>query len=586
MEPNHNPQWGAAQEWLMRLLKGLLLLLGLSLPFEMIRPLWSLPWFAFTNLELLVLLIILVWGMALFRLRLPLPRPLLPPVVAFLLVGLVSAALAPTHPFEALKHVTRYASGLGIFLVTIQTTAGRPPTTNTCHSSLMTQLLWAICLGAGVSAFIGLGEAAGLPGLVPFLHLFKAGPTQVGHELRLGATFQYATIAAMYFEMTIPLTLALAATGRARPARPLALLIGGLLIVAAVLTLTRTSLVIIPVVLSLTLAIGWRRPAWRPLRRPVAALSLVFGTTVAIVTFGSSTFRARLVTENDQEWYEATYDAPARVEGVTGQTLSIPVIVRNTGQVTWPAAGERAFALSYRWLTADGQQVYQQPLQVRPMVSDVAPGETMAWLVQTRLAWPAGDYRLAWDMRRADGLHLRWRGVSEAETVVHVEPGDAPASVPPPTSWRGGLVADIETTSRRDLWWAAGQMFLDRPLLGHGPDNFRYLYGSYLGRSEWDQRLNANNLYLELLADVGLLGTAAFGWLMWVAIRPLFTWFSILRPSSSTLLTAGLAGSLLSFLLHGLLDAFLGFTPIYLLFWMVMGLIATLTVSYSSSIRT
>ncbi|MEW5988013.1 MAG: O-antigen ligase family protein, partial [Chloroflexota bacterium] len=483
------------------------------------------------------------------------------------------AALAPTHHFEALKHVTRYASGLGIFLVTIQATAGHLPTTNTQHSSLMTQLLWAVCLGAGLSALVGLGEAAGLPGLSSFLTLFKVGPTQVGHELRLGATFQYATIAAMFFEMTLPLALTLAAASQTRPKRFLAVGIGGLCIVAAVLTLTRTSLVVMPVVLGLAMVLS-RRPGGRPLRRPAATLLLVFGGAVVLVTTGSPTFRVRLMTENDQAWYQAVYVAPASVSGSTGEVLSIPITVRNTGQVTWMAAGEQAFALSYRWLTADGRRVYQTPLATKTMANDLAPGQTATWVVETQLEWPAGEYRLAWDMRRADGLPLRWRGVPEAETVIQVGPGGGAAALPP-TIERGEPVSDIETVSRRELWWAAWQMFVDRPLLGHGPDNFRYLYGEYLTHSEGDTRLNANNLYLEWLADVGLIGTAAFGWLVWVVVRPLFSLIPepvVSRRPPAALLVAGLGGSLFAFLLHGLLDAFLNFTPIYLLFWMVLGL--------------
>jgi hypothetical protein len=36
----------------------------------------------------------------------------------------------------------------------------------------------------------------------------------------------------------------------------------------------------------------------------------------------------------------------------------------------------------------------------------------------------------------------------------------------------------------------------------------------------------------------------------------------------------GLAASLLAFLLHGFLDSFLEFTSIYVLFWMLLGLLA------------
>ncbi|MEW5989646.1 MAG: hypothetical protein AB1791_23725, partial [Chloroflexota bacterium] len=121
MERNHNLSPTLSQDWLTRLVDVLLLLLGLSLPFEVIRPLWRFPWFAFTNLELLAVLTILVGGIAvvagskwqmagktcyppLATCHLPLPflmpRPLLLPATVFLLTSLLSAALAPTHHFE------------------------------------------------------------------------------------------------------------------------------------------------------------------------------------------------------------------------------------------------------------------------------------------------------------------------------------------------------------------------------------------------------------------------------------------------------------------------------------------------------
>ena len=52
-------------------------------------------------------------------------------------------------------------------------------------------------------------------------------------------------------------------------------------------------------------------------------------------------------------------------------------------------------------------------------------------------------------------------------------------------------------------------MWLNYPLLGLGPDNFRHVYGSYLGQAEFDDRITANNWYVEMLATVGLIGLIA-----------------------------------------------------------------------------
>jgi O-antigen ligase len=76
--------------------------------------------------------------------------------------------------------------------------------------------------------------------------------------------------------------------------------------------------------------------------------------------------------------------------------------------------------------------------------------------------------------------------------------------------------------ARLFLWWAAWAMFRDAPLLGHGPHTFVLRYQSYMPQSPlpaWlpvDTRLVswAHNLYLETLAEQGIIGAAALGWLL------------------------------------------------------------------------
>ena len=169
------------------------------------------------------------------------------------------------------------------------------------------------------------------------------------------------------------------------------------------------------------------------------------------------------------------------------------------------------------------------------------------------------------------------RGSANAESLVTV-------SQPP-----NGVVVQMPATSLRDdgeapwvvgrleLWGAALRLIETRPLLGVGPDNFRHLYGAQLGLETWDERVQANNLYLELLADVGLLGLAAF---LWLTLPTLTAAVRGLRAKPSTAISYWLLGcclGVLAFLVHGLLDSFLAFTPTALLFWMLLGMIPSLT---------
>ena len=80
------------------------------------------------------------------------------------------------------------------------------------------------------------------------------------------------------------------------------------------------------------------------------------------------------------------------------------------------------------------------------------------------------------------------------------------------------LLHDWQGSGRLALWMAAAAMFRDAPLLGHGPGSFGPQYRAYLYTLQlpsWidvDPRLTpwAHNLYLELLAEGGVIGLAAF----------------------------------------------------------------------------
>jgi O-antigen ligase len=154
-----------------------------------------------------------------------------------------------------------------------------------------------------------------------------------------------------------------------------------------------------------------------------------------------------------------------------------------------------------------------------------------------------------------------------------VAPGAAAADAAPVAQEpREDTLPGLAPVSRTELWRAALQMFAQRPLLGIGPDNFRHLYGAYLGRPAWDERVHANNLYLELLADLGVLGTAALGLVIAPAIGRLVR--GVRSPSGllQGFWLAGFGASLLAFFVHSTLDYFLAFTPVYLLFWLIVGL--------------
>jgi O-antigen ligase len=124
---------------------------------------------------------------------------------------------------------------------------------------------------------------------------------------------------------------------------------------------------------------------------------------------------------------------------------------------------------------------------------------------------------------------------------------------------------------RLQLWHAALLVWAAQPLLGIGPDNFRHTYGTVLGLERWDTRVHANNLYLELLADLGLLGSLAWWLIVAPAIRSVVGGLRAPPAGPAGVWLAGLGASLLAYLVHGALDAFLAFTAVATLFWLIVG---------------
>jgi hypothetical protein len=248
-------------------------------------------------------------------------------------------------------------------------------------------------------------------------------------------------------------------------------------------------------------------------------------------------------------------------------------VAHNTGQATWTASGDHPFALAYRWLSQDGSGELALPAAAFDLPYDVRPGESVQLSVPVAGRLAPGDYRLAWGMQQRNVLWFHDRGYPDAETLVHVAAAPAAAAIAPAASLpRSDAASGQAPVPRRELWRAALLMLLQHPLLGVGPDNFRHTYGRYLGLASWDARVHANNLYFELLADLGVCGALAFAWLVAPAIRGLIRRLRAPRaPRPDDLWLAGLAASLVAFFVHGTLDYFLEFTSVYLLFWLIVG---------------
>jgi hypothetical protein len=542
-----------------------MLLLAAALPFEVMELVIPVPWFSLSNLRLILAASIpfaVILGLA-RRSWASTLRPCAPALVLLLAV-VFSALHAPDFGDEALKAAGRFAAG--VYLLVVLQFLGRTPRRTV-------GLLWAVVVGGGLSALVGLAEAVDWSAVDSFLGAFKVAPTRVAGDIRVSATFPYATIAAMYLEMVVPLALVLAATSRRAWQRGLALGVAIVSTIVVTLSLTRAGGLTLALMFGFVLAWSLWRPAWRPLFGPTLLAALVLCASLVRLAYVDPVFGLRLQTEGDTDWFGADYTVPTSLRFDTTSPLTVDLAVTNRGRRTWEPGDAHPFELCYRWLTADGEDLLDLPVGAVPLAGEVGPDET-AHLRATvpPPPLPAGAYRLAWGMTQRDVLWFYERGWPDAETAVDVSPAAADPTAPEPTTTPRDDEQAHWVVGRVDLWRAAVHLFAGQPLLGIGPDNFRNVFGTELGLDAWDTHVQANNLYLEMLVDTGVLGLAA---LVLLLVGPLTKLARCLRStitSSQSFRLAGLGLALLAFLVHGVLDSFLSATATMLLLWIVLGL--------------
>ena len=250
-----------------------------------------------------------------------------------------------------------------------------------------------------------------------------------------------------------------------------------------------------------------------------------------------------------------------RIKEKPGVLTEMPVVITNTGKNTWRSSGGGPVSLSYHWYDTEAKMILETPSLETPLPHDVRSKETVRLNPKFQTPDDPGIYLLDWDLRYPE---YNWFSVADA-----VMPGVVEANIAPDVdSWRGsgdlsvwfnppGKKAPLAPTDipRTQLWRAALVLFARHPILGIGPDNYRLLYGTVLGYSQWNKEIHSNNLYLEILVGSGALGLLAF---MLCLTRVPWRRLTEIPP-------AGVA------LLHGAFDFFLMTTPLYFAFWLFVG---------------
>jgi O-Antigen ligase len=575
--------------------RGSLLLLAALLPFEMTRPLARLGPLQLSSVELFLYLALAIWaasvaagllvaGRARDRAtggrRLPAAHAA---VLIWTLVLFASALCAPVLRGTAFKFALRSLSGILLYAAAVDLL--RDP-------AAITRVARALAAGAISAALLTLAEGRWAR-VTTALRPFHGQTFEVFGLLRGSGPFQYPNIAAMYLEAVLPLVFVLglssivawsARSGAGASRSPgagavwpflvllaLLVLLGGILTTASRAGLATAVACLVALGICLARAPVTRRSTWAALG---ALAVLALGSLLA-----SPALNLRLHFWKDADWYRASL---VPVAGPAGQMptrllpagqMSMTFEARNLGVLTWHRLPPAAVALSYHWIDADSGEVAVFDGARSQLPTDVAPGGSA--IVRAIAVAPTrpGRYLLWWDLVHEHATWFGERGNPGLRGTIEVgRMGDGAEKAAGASNIGVGLTPR-ETIPRAALWRAALAAWREHPLLGLGADNFRHLYGRYLGLRDPDDRLHANNLYLETLADQGTLGFLALAFLvgaLGLCAR------RAAAPPSTRLLALGLSVGLGAYLVHGLFDTFLEFTPTFALPWLLAGMLVAL----------
>lgn len=478
--------------------------------------------------------------------------PISVPLTALLGSALISALLAPEFRGDALRVTARLVAAALLFVL-VANVAG--------SIRAARQIAWSLLIAAAVVGVIAVLELTQMPWVLNALKTFRPGFHVVGGQLRATSTLFYPTITSMFLEVAFALGLVWIGSNLAF----VALALAGAGIVA---TFTRSGLITIVISLAIYGGITFvRNRRWSGEHTRLIALAVVL-VILVLMSRSPQMLLARLSNEGSQEWYGATYVVPSQLTLRPDSFNDIPVTLTNDGGLTWQSQATPSFALSYHWLAPGSDDVVIFDGLRTPFAQPVEPGASVKLNARVRAPGYPGTYTLIWDVVQEHRTWLSLEGVYPGRSTASVE--GAAVTAPLPT--RGRMPSGVLRMPRRVLWAAAFDLWRTRPVFGIGPDNFRHTYGRVLGLAAWDDRVHANNSYIEVVVGMGVIGGVALVWLLWSTVTAVRA--AIAGADQSNLPgVAAATAACAAIAIHALVDSFLTFTPTYVAFAIAAGLL-------------
>ncbi len=546
----------------------------------------------FTSLKLQLLLFTATWVLmkvaaalkagpeAWPRLKPPLSGRLLVAIALVVLVQSLAAVFASEFVGNAAKAAVKTGLGALLAIAAADLVAGfrrqSPERNDPMHSSML-----ALSVSGALTAVLGLGELAGIGAFGSAVHLFQKSQYFLGDRIRFLSTMEHPNTAGALLSAALCASLALAvfpSPGRHR--RWKAVWLGMAAVQGSALALTFSRGAVASTILAILVA-SWifRRYSGDVQRRTVTIVCC------AVVLAGiPGAYLARRGIENRgvaAEARMASWGLKAAEEQMyllPAHTYQEAIAVQNASPFNWRAGD---CGVGYKWHSLSRDQT--DPLVAAAAFTDaVAPAQRVEIPVSLMTPSVSGEYFLIWFVvcRDSETRELKDSFSPGILCIVDSADSDSPGVMSEKARRYLAAIRDERrqlgrtvAPGRWDLWRAALRMVLQSPLLGAGPDSFRLLKSRHMDFPAWDETILANNLYLEILSGSGILGLGSFLWLLW--------------EFGSTLVSkAGDAGGpldrgsayfgamyLSALMLHGVVDYFLKFTPTFLLFWLLLGML-------------
>lgn len=146
--------------------------------------------------------------------------------------------------------------------------------------------------------------------------------------------------------------------------------------------------------------------------------------------------------------------------------------------------------------------------------------------------------------------------------------------LPPSLKYRASQIFNFRehtVTHRHMLWNTAIDMTRAHPITGQGVGTFMYNFAKYRPRGN-EGVYYAHNCFLQIAAEVGLFGLAAFIWILAAFFYNAFNTIKYLKDGFHLAALMGLTGGLIAFLIHSAVDTNLYSLPLAMLFWISLGL--------------